>query len=365
MRISAIAKRNISKILPFGVIWLIFACLFLWVEFAAIGNQENTPDAAIKITPSILAFALTGITIIGLLVGTIEVLFLSKLFEKKQFWQKIVAKFIIYILFFSFVILINYPIAASIELNTSVFHADVWAKYFNFFFSITHLSAIVQLGFSLLFSLLYSEVSENLGQNVLLNFFTGKYHKPISETRIFMFLDMKSSTTIAEELGHIKYFELLKSYYFDLSDAIIKNEGEVYQYVGDEIVMSWKFSKGIKNNNCVNCFFDMKAALEKKQEYYLKTYGIHPEFKAGIHFGEVTIGEIGVLKKDIFFTGDVLNTTARIQSLCNKYSVEFIASKKLIEHLNLGKNYSLSALNTEKLRGKTKLVDLVAIQKLY
>ena len=180
-----------------------------------------------------------------------------------------------------------------------------------------------------------------------------------------MFLDMKSSTTIAEELGHIKYFELLKSYYFDLSDAIIKNEGEVYQYVGDEIVMSWKFSKGIKNNNCVNCFFDMKAALEKKKGYYLKTYGVHPEFKAGIHFGEVTIGEIGVLKKDIFFTGDVLNTTARIQSLCNKYSVEFIASKKLIEHLNLGKNYSLSALKTEKLRGKTKLVDLVAIQKLH
>jgi hypothetical protein len=32
----------------------------------------------------------------------------------------------------------------------------------------------------------------------------------------FMLLDMKSSTTIAKSLGHVRYFEMLKEYYSDV-----------------------------------------------------------------------------------------------------------------------------------------------------
>lgn len=364
MKISPKVKRNISRILPFGFIWLIFACLFLWIEFAAVGDQENILESAIKITPNIFVFALIVITCIGFLVGYFEILFLSRLFKKKSFLVTIISKFFIYLCIFFLIILINYPIAASIELNTSLLDKRVWDRYLNFFFSITHLSAIVQLGTSLLFSLLYAEISESLGQNALLNFFTGKYHKPITETRIFMFLDMKSSTTIAEKLGHVKYFKLLKDYYFDFTEAIIKNEGEVYQYAGDEIVISWKFKKGIKENYCIKCFFDMKQDIEKRRYLYLKRYDVFPEFKAGIHFGEVTVGEIGVLKKEILFTGDVLNTAARIQGLCNTYNAEFIASKPLVESMELSEAYNLKTLKKETLKGKTKPIDLVTINNI-
>ncbi len=51
-----------------------------------------------------------------------------------------------------------------------------------------------------------------------------------------------------------------------------------------------------------------------------------PEFKAGFHIGKVITAEIGVIKKDIIFTGDVLNTTARIQGLSNTYEVDMITS---------------------------------------
>ena len=81
-----------------------------------------------------------------------------------------------------------------------------------------------------------------------------------------MFLDMKSSTTIAESLGHVKYFEMLKEYYSDLSDPIIKYSGEIYQYVGDEIVVSWKLKNGLQNNNCIQCFFAMKAGNSKTSQ---------------------------------------------------------------------------------------------------
>ena len=131
----------------------------------------------------------------------------------------------------------------------------------------------------------FAEVSENLGQGVLSNFFTGKYHKPVEEERIYMFLDMRSSTTIAESLGHVKYFEMLKEYYSDLSDPIVKYSGEIYQYVGDEVIISWRLKSGLQNNNCIQCFFGMEQALKKQRRKYLDKFGVLPEFKAGFHLG--------------------------------------------------------------------------------
>ncbi|CAM4225949.1 adenylate/guanylate cyclase domain-containing protein [Zobellia nedashkovskayae] len=361
MKLSAITKRNIGRIIPFGIIWLVSGALFLWVEHAALGGKANNLESAIKLDAGVLTFALTGITFIGILVGFIELVYLNRLFEKQRFLVKIISKFLIYAAFFFVVILITFPIAASMELKTSILNQRVWNRYGTFFFSITNASTMIQLSFQLLTSLLYAEISENLGQNILLNFFTGKYHKPVAETRIFMFADMKNSTFIAEQLGHIQYFELLKAYYFDLSDAIVKNRGEVYQYIGDEIVISWKIKNGINKNNCIHCFFDMKSDLLKRKENYLEKYKVFPDFKAGLHFGEVTTGEIGALKKEIFFTGDVLNTTARIQGLCNAYGVDLLVSKNLILRLEFGDEYSVKTLGKPQLKGKIDAYDLVTV----
>lgn len=196
-----------------------------------------------------------------------------------------------------------------------------------------------------------------------MNFFTGKYHRPIEEKRIFLFSDMKSSTAIAENLGHIMYFELLKEYYANFSDAIIRYSGEVYQYIGDEIVISWKYEDGIKNNNCINCFFAMKEVLKNRADWYKATFGITPTFKAGLHLGEVTTGEIGALKKEIIFTGDVLNTTARIQGLCNTYNVDILVSEDLIKSLELEPEFNINSVGVVTLKGKKEQKALFTIRE--
>jgi adenylate cyclase len=210
----------------------------------------------------------------------------------------------------------------------------------------------------------YMEVSENIGQGVLANFFTGKYHSPKEEERIYMFLDMKSSTTIAESLGHVRYFEMLREYYADLSDPIMNYSGEIYQYVGDEIVVSWKLKNGLQNNNCIQCFFAMKAALNKQTRKYNEKFGLLPGFKAGFHLGKVTTGEIGVIKKEIIFTGDVLNTTARIQGLCNMYKVDILVSDDLRKKLTLNSQFQIEALGENELRGRDEKIKLFTIQLL-
>jgi adenylate cyclase len=172
---------------------------------------------------------------------------------------------------------------------------------------------------------------------------------------------MKSSTAIAEQLGHIKYFELLREYYSDFSEAIIRHSGEVYQYIGDEIVISWKYNEGIKNNDCINCFFAMKKDLKKRADWYTSNFGVVPTFKAGLHVGKVTTGEIGALKKEIIFTGDVLNTTARIQGLCNKYAVDILVSEDLIKELQLDKKFQITSLGETELKGKEEKMELFTV----
>ncbi|MEM1135499.1 MAG: adenylate/guanylate cyclase domain-containing protein [Bacteroidota bacterium] len=359
--LSPKARRNIARIIPFGVIWYVSSLVFLIVEYAAAGGLNKLPSTAIQIDFEIFFFMSLAVSAVGLIIGIIELVYLNNVFVKKSFTKKILYKTFLYTLLLFVITAGTFPIAASMELNTSLLDKRVWHKLSEFLTSITHLSTAVQLAIALGVSLFYSEISENIGHRVLINFFTGKYHTPKEENRIFMFADMKSSTSIAEKIGHVKYFELLKEYYFDLSDAIVKYSGEVYQYVGDEIVVSWEFKAGIRDNNCIKCFFAMKKDLKKRTDWYMKSFGVLPEFKAGYHFGKVTTGEIGALKKEIIFTGDVLNATARIQGLCNHYQVDLLVSNDLKKNLELATEFKVNLLGENELRGKTEKIKLCTV----
>ncbi|MGH7373187.1 MAG: hypothetical protein ACREJY_03075, partial [Candidatus Rokuibacteriota bacterium] len=54
------------------------------------------------------------------------------------------------------------------------------------------------------------QMNRMVGANVLHYFVAGRYHQPTAEERIFLFLDLEQSTTLAERLGSARYFELLR-----------------------------------------------------------------------------------------------------------------------------------------------------------
>ncbi|MBO6537504.1 MAG: adenylate/guanylate cyclase domain-containing protein [Balneolaceae bacterium] len=360
--LSPKTKRNISRILPFGFIWVFMDLFFLVNTLSLTGGTENqAQEAAISYTAPVLIFASLAVFIVGILVGTIEIVLLEKRFSNYSFLGKIFTKFLIYSSVLFGIILITYPIAAGIELNRSPFHPDVLYKLGQFLGSFVFLNTALQLSFELVVSLIYAAISENLGHNVIKNFFIGRYHTPKVETRIFMFLDMKNSTTIAEELGHVRYFDFLRKYYDTLSEAIIRHHGEVYQYVGDEIVLTWELEKGTHQNNWLACYCDMKNTMNALKNDFQADFGISPDFRAGVHVGEVTTGEIGALKKEIVFTGDVLNTAARLQSLGKEYQTDLIFSEELHQTLNARHSYSIQHLGPLMLRGKSSETGLFTL----
>jgi adenylate cyclase len=207
----------------------------------------------------------------------------------------------------------------------------------------------------------FMEVNHLLGEGVLWKFVRGKYHQPREEERIFMFLDMKSSTTIAEQLGHVLFYRLLNDLFHEISQPVLQTKAEIYQYVGDEVVLTWEMEHGLKNSNCLKIFFMFQEILHNKTENYIKAFGVRPEFKAGLHFGKVISAQIGDLKREIVYNGDVLNTTARIRNECNTYQRDCLVSGTLMKRLKQMNGFLWERMDAVTLRGKETEVELFSV----
>ena len=229
-------------------------------------------------------------------------------------------------------------------------------------------TALVLLVYTSVVSALFSfirQVAAMFGPGTLAKLISGRYHQPQEEVRIFMFLDLKSSTTYAERLGHVLYSELIQDCFFDLTDAIQQHEVEVYQYVGDEAVLTWKPREGLRNFNCLRAYFSFEASIQRRARYYFDKYDLVPVFKAGVNAGLVMVAEVGVVKKEIAYHSDVLNTAARVQGYCNKLGHRLLMPAAMKDFLGeLPPGLSCTYAGTVPLRGKTGEVGLYAVEAL-
>jgi adenylate cyclase len=206
-----------------------------------------------------------------------------------------------------------------------------------------------------------NQVNSKYGPGVLVPLLLGRYRTPKEEEKIFMFMDLKSSTATAETLGHLKYSAFIRDCFEDINEVLYEFRAQVYQYVGDEIVVMWPTREGLEDSRCIRFYFAVVKQFQDRSTHYLSTYGFMPVFKAGMHMGKVTAVEIGEIKKDIAYHGDTLNTAARIQSLCNEFQRNFLVSEYLIENSDDKKMFELERLGAIELKGKSKKVELVSV----
>lgn len=207
-------------------------------------------------------------------------------------------------------------------------------------------------------------INRKFGYGVLFSMLIGKYHKPRKERRIFMFLDMKDSTGNAEELGHVWYSKLIQSCIHELSDLITRYKAEVYQYVGDEVVLTWKTKKGLKDLNCISLYYAFKQRLYDKQDYYKKHFRVKPEFKAGLSEGVITVAEVGEIKRELAYHGEVLHTAARLEKLCNQLGEELLVSERLHTNLPEMKRYTVKLLGEYQLKGKGRKEKVYGVSRV-
>ncbi|MEJ7626974.1 MAG: adenylate/guanylate cyclase domain-containing protein [Ferruginibacter sp.] len=297
--------------------------------------------------------------VMSLILGYLFVFTLKKLFRKYPLWLNFIFKSVMLLLvafFMNFLVhfIQNLFIQRLGLLNSVTTFMDEalqteWLIQKTFYWVI--LFIVTQL---------YMEINEKYSPGVFVDILMGKYFNPKVENRIVMFLDLKDSTPIAEKLGHQQYFLFIREFIYHVSMALIEYNGRIYQYVGDEIVVSWVSNKKSVKSALASVIAARKN-IQKNSERFRRAYNIIPEFRVGIHIGDVTVGEIGIIKKDLAMSGDTMNTTARIRSACNELNQKFIVSKEFIDFSEM-KEWQSESLGIVDLKGKATGLELYSLK---
>ena len=198
------------------------------------------------------------------------------------------------------------------------------------------------------------QINKKFGPGVLIPILLGKYLSPVKEERIFMFLDLESSTSYAEELGHIQYSNLIRDCFLEINKATVPFQAEIYQYVGDEIVLTWLVNENTNFLSPIEFYFESVKRLNNKKEHFLSQYGIMPSFKAGIHDGFVTGVEVGNIKREVAYHGDTINVASRIQHKCKEYNCDLLISDSINDNIDWTGQYTVSRHPSVELTGRQK-----------
>jgi adenylate cyclase len=351
-----IVARNLTRKINLGEVRTVRPRTRRKLRFALLSSAISTVActlvgaivvAAARSNPLYMMKVVVMGTLLGFVLPASDVFFLSRVLRRYRFTVMVVLK----ALGLSLVALTVY-IAGSVALRPLV----PWS------FNLRELAGIAVT--NLVICSIYSSVAgvnRLLGRRVLASFVTGRYFHPVEEARVFMFLDLTSSTTIAEKIGNVRFHRLLHEFFSDVAEAVIDSGGEIYKYVGDEVIVTWKLADGIRNASCIRCYVGICDIIDDAHEKYERRFGLVPRFAAGMHCGTVIAGEMGEDRAEIAFLGDVVNTCARIQAECKAKGERLLLSQDLYENLTLPGHLKAREVGRTKLRGKEQEIGLYTI----
>ncbi len=201
-----------------------------------------------------------------------------------------------------------------------------------------------------------------LGADVFVNLLIGRYHRPVQEQRIFLFIDLQGSTAYAEMHGDLRAQEYLAAIFAALAEPVRRARGSIDDYVGDMAMITWPFGRGAKDARCVACVFDFLDAISRDSVLWRERFGQVPRFRAALHGGAVVTAEIGVDRHKISYFGDVLNAAGRMEALCRTLDVPVLISSDLLDALPpLSADVTARPLGEHALKGRGQPLSLFAL----
>jgi adenylate cyclase len=204
-------------------------------------------------------------------------------------------------------------------------------------------------------------ITNIIGPRAFLNFVSGRYHSPVEENRFVLFVDIAGSTGLAEQLGGVGIHRLLDRTFRLLTLSVVDYRGEVLDYVGDELIVTWRERGGAVDCRPLRCFMAMRDELAQASSQLEREFGAAPRIRGSLHFGPVIIGEIGDVKRAIVFNGDVMNTAARLEELSRNVDGGFLASRAAMERFGSAPPFAVRDLGRLPIRGRVDGIDVVGI----
>ena len=225
---------------------------------------------------------------------------------------------------------------------------------------------VTDLVFSIAATFLFvslTSIAQLIGPNILGSLLTGRYYRPHEEQRIVLFLDLVGSTAIAEGIGNVRFHTLLSETFTRLSRVVTDFGGEVYRYVGDALIATWRLGTPEENARPTLSLFACRDALEAARSDLLRRHGHVPGFRASLHSGPLVAGEIGGFKREIALVGEAMNTAARLEQACRTTGHAVLASKPLLDRTLLPAGIVATSIGSHLLRGKSERLELFALER--
>lgn len=219
------------------------------------------------------------------------------------------------------------------------------------------------IAISLLMNLIF-QIRRILGPDVMVQFLTGRYHHPREEDRVILFLDIRGSTAIAEQIGALRFLDFLNRFYADLSEPILETGGQIYRYVGDEIIVTWPMERAARNAGCFRLLQLAEAVIAQHAAHYERTYGTVPAWRAALHCGRVAVGELGDIRQEIVLIGDAVNVTARLVDHARATGEEAVASADLVRRLQIPSPIPMRPLGSIDIRGRREPLEVYGLGAL-
>ncbi|MBP31276.1 adenylate/guanylate cyclase domain-containing protein [Methylobacterium sp.] len=247
--------------------------------------------------------------------------------------------------------------------------STVLNKLFRFMYSarnamlMTDTGLLYALGISALVVFVF-RVRDLIGPGVFANLLIGRYHRPISEERIFLFLDVTGSTHFADRYGDREAQAYIGQVFNALALPVSRARGSIDDYIGDLALVTWPLDRGLRDAACLRCVFDFEARLAAEAASWRSRFGQVPQFRAALHCGPVVTAEIGLERHKIAYFGDVVNTTARLEALSKTLGVHVLVSADLLDRIGeLPDDLIADDLGAHALRGRAEPLAVAAIRR--
>ena len=170
-------------------------------------------DPYLRLIPLLIRGSITGILIFATMIS-LEILF-EDFYKKKIFLTVVFFRALLFTFNFTFWLLIVNGFWNQNDIGVSFLEGSMM-----YFQDEMYLINIVSIFIISTIVLGIIQVNSLHRKGEIKNFILGRYHHPKEEKRFFCFIDLKDSTTIAEELGHVKFGNFLQDYYYDITEAI-------------------------------------------------------------------------------------------------------------------------------------------------
>ena len=179
-----------------------------------------------------------------------------------------------------------------------------------------------------------------------------------------MFCDIKGFTPFSESLSAYDVIFILNRYFSIMREIILKNGGEVNNYIGDAILAIF----GLKESRqqilrTVNTGLQMLKAMDEFKKYLKDAYDRTFDMRIGIHNGEVIVGSVGYGDdKKLTVIGDVVNIASRIEATNKDAGTRLLISENAYSQVK--DSIEIDNYLRLKLRGSSNLITLYEVSNL-